>query len=76
MPIVSLQLFREERTAYEFLCEGMLSCKEIQFTIDETRREADATSELFKVLTTDGMGIRELHPLAEQSFVECKDSRV
>lgn len=35
----------------------MLSGKEIQFTIDETGRQTDATSELFKVFTTDGMGI-------------------
>jgi hypothetical protein len=57
LPIIPLQLFREERATYKFLGEGMLSSEEIQFTIDETRREADAASELFKVLTADGMGI-------------------
>ena len=46
----------------------MLRCEKVEFTTDETRRQAYTTAKFLKVLATNCMGVRDVRWLGNIPF--------
>ena len=58
----------------EFLCKRLLMGEGVKFALYQSRGKAYSLAKLLETAAIHCTGVRQLHTLAEQSFVEGKDS--